>query len=301
MRIAVAASPAVAISSLEALLSSKHQLIRVISQPDRPAGRGRALVATPVSQWAIANEIELVCPNTPSEIRSLIEDIDCVVTIGYGHLIPGELLNLPRFGFINVHFSILPRWRGAAPVQRAIEAGDSFSGVTVFKLDEGMDTGPFYLMSRFALDSDITSDELLHELGELAPESLLESLDLIESGVKPTPQIEQGATRAFKLSKEEAKVDWHQECERVSAHIRAFTSIPGAWTLFRGEPMKLTFDSFSDQQIPPGEMRNLNGNLIIGTTTSAIVVSTVTPSGKSSQLCSAWLNGARLREGEMCE
>lgn len=301
MRIAVAASPQVAISTLEAIKTSKHELLRVFSQPDRPAGRGRVLEATPVSQWALANDIELFRPEKATELASLITDIDCLVTIGYGLLIPEEVLTIPRYGFLNIHFSILPRWRGAAPVQRAIEAQDSFSGITVFKLDKGMDTGPYYVMSRFALDSDITSDELLNELGEMAPETLMQSLDLIEAGSEPIPQEEKLATRAYKLTREDGKVDFNQNAEIVSAKIRAFTSNPGAWITFRGSVMKITIGSISEVELAPGELCKVEGDLLIGTATKAIVVATVTPSGKPSLAASAWLNGARLVDGESCE
>jgi len=301
MRIAVAASPQVAIPTLEAIKTSKHELVRIFSQPDRPAGRGRVLEATPVSQWALANDIELFRPEKSVELTSLINDLDCVVTIGYGLLIPEEVLNVPRYGFLNIHFSILPRWRGAAPVQRAIEAQDPFSGISIFKLDKGMDTGPYYVMSRFALDSDITSDELLNELGEIAPETLMQSLVLIEAGEKPTPQNEKDATRAFKLTREEGRVDLTKSAEIVSAKIRAFTSNPGAWITFRGSVMKITIGSISEVELAPGELRKVEGDLLIGTATKAIVVATVTPSGKPSLAASAWLNGARLVDGESCE
>jgi methionyl-tRNA formyltransferase len=301
MRIAVAASPQVAIPTLEAIKTSKHELVRIFSQPDRPAGRGRVLEATPVSQWALANDIELFRPEKSVELTSLINDLDCVVTIGYGLLIPEEVLNVPRYGFLNIHFSILPRWRGAAPVQRAIEAQDPFSGISIFKLDKGMDTGPYYVMSRFALDSDITSDELLKELGEIAPETLMQSLVLIEAGEKPTPQNEKDATRAFKLTREEGRVDLTKSAEIVSAKIRAFTSNPGAWITFRGSVMKITIGSISEVELAPGELRKVEGDLLIGTATKAIVVATVTPSGKPSLAASAWLNGARLVDGESCE
>lgn len=301
MRIAVAASPKVAIATLEAINASTHELVRIFSQPDRPAGRGRLLEATPVSQWAKAHDVELFRPEMASELPALIEDIDCVVTIGYGLLIPENVLAIPRYGFLNIHFSILPRWRGAAPVQRAIEAGDSVSGITVFQLDKGMDTGPYYVMSRFALDSDITSDELLDELGELAPVSLMESLELIESGSKPKPQAESEATRAYKLTREEGRVDFLQKAEIVSAKIRAFTSNPGAWITFRGSVMKITIDSITEHLLAPGELRNVEGKLLLGTGTNAISLATVTPAGKSSLPASAWLNGARLVDGERCE
>lgn len=301
MRIAVAASPNVAIPTLEAINASSHELVRVFSQPDRPAGRGRVMEATPVSQWAEANDVELFRPEKAAELPALIEDIDCVVTIGYGLLIPEDVLAIPRYGFLNIHFSILPRWRGAAPVQRAIEAGDSVSGITVFQLDKGMDTGPYYVMSRFALDSDITSDELLGELGELAPISLMEALELIQSGNKPKPQAETEATRAYKLTREEGRVDFLQSAEIVSAKIRAFTSNPGAWVVFRGSVMKVTIDSITEIQLTPGELRNVDGKLLLGTGTKAISLATVTPAGKSSLPASSWLNGARLVDGERCE
>ena len=301
MRIAIAASPQAAIASLNSLRTSEHEVVRVISQPDRPAGRGRSLIATPVSQWALDNEVELARPENTDQLGAVVQDVDCVITIGYGLLIPEAILAIPQYGFLNVHFSILPRWRGAAPVQRAIEAGDSFSGITIFRLDAGMDTGPYFVMKRFALDADITSDELLDELAEIAPDALLETLSMIESGIKPTPQIEKDATRAYKLTRDEAHVDCSQSAEEVSAKIRAFTSNPGAWISFRGSVLKITFESISTISINPGELRNHEGKLLLGTTTKAIVIATVTPSGKGSLPASAWLNGARLTDGERCE
>ena len=138
MRLAVAASPEVALPTLKALAESSHDLIRVISQPDKPAGRGKILTPTPVSTWAIENGVELLRPSQSNDLIPYLDDVDCVITIGYGVLLPEAILDIPRYGFLNLHFSLLPRWRGAAPVQRAIEAGDPVTGVTVFKLDAGM-------------------------------------------------------------------------------------------------------------------------------------------------------------------
>lgn len=301
MRIAIAGSPTVAIPCLDALASSRHELVRVVSQPDRPAGRGRTMVATPVSEWALSNSFELARPQGLDELKSSFAGVDCVITIGFGVLLPEELLSIPRHGFLNVHFSLLPRWRGAAPVQRAIEAGDALSGITIFKLDKGMDTGPYYAMNRFALDSDITSDELLHELAELAPSTLLETLEDIEKGVKPTPQSQVGVSRAFKLTRDEGHIDWNDSAEHISSKIRAFTSNPGAWIFFRGIVTKITFHSISEVVISPGEMQSHNGRLIIGTASYAIAIENVTPSGKAQQPSGAWLNGTRLLRGERCE
>lgn len=301
MRIAVAASPAAAIPTLEALLTSPHQLVRVISQPDKPAGRGKTLTPTPVSEWALAKGVELVRPEGMAEIAAALDGCECVITIGYGVLLPLEMLEIPRHGFLNLHFSILPRWRGAAPVQRAIEAQDAVTGVTVFQLDEGMDTGPIYTVHRFAIDSDITSDELLMELGELGVEAVLEALEMIQRGDRPIAQKNDGATRAKKLSRDEARIDWNQSAEAVSAKIRAFTSNPGAWTYFRGATLKIAAPIISDQTLKPGEIAMIDKNVYVGTETSALQINQITPTGKQSMLASSWANGARLIQGEICE
>ena len=301
MRISVAASPEVAIPTLQALLTSKHQLVSVISQPDRPAGRGKVLTPTPVSQWAIDNNITLLRPEVKDEIASAIQDVDCVLTIGYGVLLPQAILDIPPYGFLNLHFSLLPRWRGAAPVQRAIEAGDPVTGVTVFKLDAGMDTGPIYTMHRFALDSDITSDELFIELGALGVDAVLETLEKMESGERPVPQQEYGATKAAKLSREEAQIDWNNSAQVISAKIRAFTSYPGAWTHFRGAPIKLWKPVVTEYVLPAGEIALLDKAVHIGTTTTALQIGEVTTVGKPAMSAAAWANGARLVAGERCE
>lgn len=301
MRIAVAASPEVAIPSLDALSNGPHDLLRVISQPDRPSGRGRVLTPTPVSQWAIENQIELVRPENSDELAKYLSDIDLVVTIGYGVLLPERVLTMTPHGFINLHFSLLPRWRGAAPVQRAIEAQDPVTGVTVFQLDAGMDTGPIYTMHRFALDDDITSDELFIELGELGVVALCEALDLIDAGKRPTPQRNEGATRAFKLSREDGRIDWSQEAPVISAKIRAYTSNPGAWSTFREKIIKLSKPVVTTEKLQPGEISVINKRVHIGTGTSALVIGEITPEGKGSTDAIAWANGARLLEGERCE
>jgi methionyl-tRNA formyltransferase len=301
VRIAIAASPEVAIPTIEALSKSSFQLVRIISQPDRPAGRGKVLSPTPVSQWAIENSFELLRPSNSEEIAAAVEGLDCVITIGYGVLLPEQILEIPTFGFLNLHFSLLPRWRGAAPVQRAIEAGDSVSGVTVFKLDAGMDTGPIYTVHRFALDSDISSDELLIELGLLGVDAVIESLDKIARNERPQPQPMEGATRAKKLTREEAQIDWSLDAEVVSAKIRAFTSNPGAWTYFRGSVIKVAAPQITDVKLEPGEISLREKKVLIGTASTALHIGLITSAGKSAIDSTAWANGARLIEGERCE
>ena len=298
MRIAVAATPEVAIPSLERIQNSDKVLSLILTQPDRRAGRGRQVQETPVAKWARQNGIVTSKPEAVADIIQALTDIDLLITIGYGVLLPVEVLEKPKLGCINLHFSLLPRWRGAAPVQRAIEAGDSVSGVTVFALDEGMDTGPIYLSKRFALDSDITSDELLIELSELGAEALIEALAMIADGTPPIAQPAIGATRAYKLSKEEGAISWKLPSDVISAKIRAFTSEPGAWTLFRGGPITITKVEPSEQILPPGQLRLIDKNLFVGTATSALIVTSLRPAGRSTMDAHSWANGARLEESE---
>jgi len=295
----VAATPDVAIPTLNWLATSEHQLLSVITQPDRPAGRGRSLKESVVSEWARENEIPCFKPASVTETATLIEGADVLLTIGYGVLLPENLLSIPPHGCLNLHFSLLPRWRGAAPVQRSIEAGDSVSGVTVFQLDPGMDTGPIYSVKRFALDSDITSDELFIELGALGVEAVEDSLNAIKSGIRPEPQKNDGAMRAMKISKEECEIDWNLDAQLISQRIRAFTSLPGAWTRFRGEVVKIDSVNISEETLQPGLLKVVNKELLVGTATEALFIGFLTPAGKSRMDAKSWLNGARLGDGEL--
>jgi len=298
MRLCVAATPKVAIPTLDYLLLSNHELISVITQPDRPSGRGQKSRESEVSQWAAQNNVTCHKPQGEQETLAALIDADLLLTIGYGVILPTSVISLPTHGSINLHFSLLPRWRGAAPVQRAIEAGDSVSGVTVFALDEGMDTGPIYLEKRFALDADITSDELLNELADLGVEAVAQTLTLIEEGVRPHAQSSEGATRAMKISKGDAQIDWNQSAEVISQKIRAFTSNPGAWTNFRESTLKVFTPTITDFPLPPGELLLKEKKLYIGTATSALEIGEVQPSGKALMPASSWVNGVRLDSGE---
>ena len=295
----MAATPDVAIPTLNWLITSEHQLLSVITQPDRPAGRGRTLKESVISEWARENDVPCFKPASVTETATLIEGADVLLTIGYGVLLPEELLSIPMHGCLNLHFSLLPRWRGAAPVQRAIEAGDPVSGVTVFQLDPGMDTGPIYSVKRFALDSDITSDELFSELGALGVEAVEDSLNAIKAGIRPEPQKSDGATRAMKISKEECEINWNLDAQLISQKIRAFTSSPGAWTRFRGEVVKIDSVKISEETLQPGLLKVVNKELLVGTSSNAVSIGFLTPAGKSRMDAKSWLNGARLGDGEL--
>lgn len=294
MRIAVAATPDVAIPTLNALLVSEHELVSVITRADAPAGRGRELQASPVAQWAKTRNLLTYKPESASLISELVKDLDLVITIGYGFILPDSTLQVPRHGFINLHFSLLPRWRGAAPVQRAIESGDIATGVTVFKLDKGMDTGPIYVTEQIPLSPDVNSGELLLTLAKLGVGPVLQTLDLIKAGTEPKVQSEVGATRAEKLSKEEGHIDWNCDAIAIQRKVNAFNPNPGAWSQFRGQNLKLNKVRMTDQLLAPGAIEASNKSVFVGTSTTAIELLEVTPSGKSTLPASAWANGARI-------
>jgi len=294
VRIAVAATPIVAIPTLDALLASEHELVSVITRADAPAGRGREMQASPVAQWAKSQNLLTYKPESASLMSELVKDLDLVITIGYGFIIPESILQIPRHGFINLHFSLLPRWRGAAPVQRAIESGDSVTGVTVFKLDKGMDTGPIYATEQIALSPDLNSGELLSTLAELGVGPVLQTLDLILAGTEPKVQSEVGATRAEKLSKEQGQIDWNLDAVAIQRIVNAFNPNPGAWSQFRGQNLKINKVRITDQHLACGAIEASNKSVFVGTSTLALEILEVTPAGKSTLAASAWANGARI-------
>ena len=298
MKIAVAASPEVAIPTLEYLLVSQHDLSLIISRPDSQVGRGRELKPSPVSLWATANNIELYCPNKAADFDERLKSFDLVITIGYGLLLPEIILAQPKFGFINLHFSLLPKLRGAAPAQRSIINGLTETGISVFKLDVGMDTGPIYFQSKHMINPNVTAGELLSELSLLGPKAIDETLKAIENGVAPTPQDDSQATNAAKLSKVEAQIHWSDDAKKIVNKILGFAPNPGATAKFRGEVLRITKARLSEHSLPVGEISLSNGSVLVGTASNAVELLEVTPAGKKPMAASAWANGARFTTGE---
>jgi methionyl-tRNA formyltransferase len=299
MRIGVAATPDVAIPTLEWLLQSDHEIALVITQPDRPAGRGREMKQTVVGDWAQKNKIELFKPETSQDLIGKIEGLDLVLTIGYGVLLPEEVLNLPKHGFLNLHFSLLPAYRGAAPVQRALENGENTTGVTVFQLEKGMDTGPIFSQISIKVHSRWRSVEIFHELAVLGPQVVRESFEKITAGEKPIAQ-DGTPTYAAKISKAEARIDFNAHAQKVVNLIRAFTYEPGAWTTWKDEPFKIT-DAIASETFTgtPGEIKLIGSSVFVATGTGAIDILRVIPSGKKEMDAIDWARGARLSGGEL--
>jgi methionyl-tRNA formyltransferase len=298
VRIAVAATPGVAIPTLDWLFASEQQLDLIITQPDRPSGRGQKTSESPVSVWAHAKNIKIIKPESSLELLPVAASFDLIITIGYGVILPDNLLNLPLHGFLNLHFSLLPAYRGAAPAQRSLENGDLESGVTVFKLDKGLDTGPIYSQGKLAIDPTWRSFELLKELSELGVGVIKEAISKIELGVEPLAQSGP-TTYAAKISKTEARIDFNQPAHILLRKIKAFTYEPGAWTVFNQEPFKVSDAKETDySQGNPGEVFVIDRKVIVSCgSLSSLELLKVTPSGKREMSAIDWSRGARLELG----
>jgi len=251
MKIIYAGTPEFAAVALEALHAAGHEITLVLTQPDRPAGRGMQLHASPVKQWALAHGVALAQPvslrldgkhpEVASQAHALLQSTphDLMIVAAYGLILPPSVLKIPRLGCINIHASLLPRWRGAAPIHRAIEAGDADTGVTIMQMDEGLDTGPMLLMQALPIAADDTTAVLHDKLATLGGEMIVTALTKLEQGQLPaTPQPQAGANYAAKVGKEEAALDFNLSAELLARKIRAFNPFPGASARFDGVTVK---------------------------------------------------------------
>jgi len=299
VRIGVAATPDVAIPTLNWLLESDHEIALIITQPDRPAGRGQLLQQTVIADWAQRHQIPVIKPESSQELLGTIDDLDLVLTIGYGVLLPESILSLPKHGFLNLHFSLLPAYRGAAPAQRALQNGDLVTGVTVFQLDKGMDTGPIFAQQSINIDPSWRSFELLQHLSHLGADVVQKSFDMIQNGESAKNQ-EGLATNAPKISKSEARIDFTQDSARIANAIRAFTYEPGAWTLWKGESFKICATKVSNGPSgKPGQISVIDKSVFVSIGSGSLELLRVIPSGKKEMDAIDWVRGARLTGGEI--
>lgn len=299
MRLVFAGTPGPAVPSLEALLASRHDVVAVVTRPDAPAGRGRTLRPSPVRERAEAAGLEVLTPAHPRDeafqerLREL--EPDCCPVVAYGALIPQPVLDIPRRGWVNLHFSLLPAWRGAAPVQHAILHGDDVTGATTFLLEAGMDTGPVLGVTTEDVRPTDTSGDLLERLAHAGAGLLVATLDGLEEGaLTAVPQPADGVSLAPKITVDDARIDWSAPALRVDRLVRACTPAPGAWTTLRGKRVKLGPVAVTDEVLPPGEVRDG----LVGTATTAVRLGGVRPEGKGAMAAADWLRGLRLEPGE---
>lgn len=302
MRIIFAGTPDAALPTLNALLASDHVVVAVLTRPDAPAGRGRRMTPSAVAEYARSHGIpilrpaSLADPDAQAELAQLHADLGVVVA--YGALIPAAVLGIPTRGWVNLHFSLLPAWRGAAPVQHAIWQGDSQTGMCVFHLDEGMDTGPVYALRTYPLASTQTAGEVLKDLAGIGAGVVREVVDSIAAGTAHAiPQSPDGVSRAPRITVQQARIAWTESSATIDRQIRACTPHPGAWTTIDGVRVRLgPVQASSGIVLEPGHVRVLDDDICIGTGDGQVTLGWVQPAGKSRMSAADWWRGLRVSE-----
>ncbi len=304
MRVVFFGTPEFAVPSLEALLGEGFDVVAAVTQPDKPQGRSRSTaVPPPVKVAAAAEDVPVLQPERPSDpafverLRALAPDVGVVVA--YGHILKPDLLALPRHGMINLHPSLLPELRGAAPVEWAILNGLKQTGVTIMQMDEGLDSGPILLQIRHDIDLEVTGGELSEHLSEMGAQALVEALALFgTNGLEPHPQDHARATYAPKLTRETAHIRWADPAEQIARLIRALDPRPGAWTELDGREVKLFGARVVEGQGAPGEVGTTDDGLRITTGRGAVAVDEVQPAGKARMAAAEWVRGRGAQAGQ---
>ncbi len=307
MRLVFAGTPEAAVPSLRALLgSARHEVVAVLTRPDAPSGRGRTLHRSPVGAVADEAGVPVLTPDRPRDpgflaaLRELAPD--CCPVVAYGALVPRAALAVPRYGWVNLHFSLLPAWRGAAPVQAALRHGDEITGATTFRLEEGLDTGPVFGVVTEAVRADDTAGALLHRLAESGAALLSATLDGIADGsLSPRPQPTDGVSHAPKVTVADARVDWAAPPVPVDRLVRSVTPEPGAWTTFRDERLGVgpLLPVAEAPELKPGELHVEKRRVLVGTGGAPLVLGEVRPVGKRAMPAPDWARGVRIQPGEL--
>jgi methionyl-tRNA formyltransferase len=306
MRLVFAGTPEVALPSLRALIASeRHEVAAVVTRPDAPAGRGRRLVRSPVGALADEHGIEVLTPEkagAPEFLDRLREiDPDCCPVVAYGALLPQRTLDVPRQGWVNLHFSLLPAWRGAAPVQASVRAGDEITGASTFRIVKELDAGPVFGTLTTEIGPHETAGELLDRLAVAGADLLVATLDGIEDGTleaREQPAAD-GVSYAGKITVDDAHLDFTHPALAVDRLARAVTPEPGAWAVFRGDRLKLGPVRLSDvDDVPAGEIRVERKRVLVGTSTVAVQLGDVQAPGKKRMAATDWARGTRIEAGE---
>jgi methionyl-tRNA formyltransferase len=304
MRLVFAGTPSAAVLSLRALLDSQHDVVAVVTRPPKRAGRGRRETSSPVAEVAAEAGVPVLSPEKPGDpdFLAALRDLrpDCCPVVAYGALLREQTLAVPRHGWVNLHFSLLPAWRGAAPVQHAILAGDDVTGASTFLIETGLDTGPVYGVVTEAIRPTDTAGDLLARLAQAGARLLVVTMDGIADGtLEARPQPSDGVSIAGKITVPDAEVSWQQPARHIDRQVRACTPAPGAWTTFRDERVKLgPVRLRGANDLAPGELRAERAGVAVGTATAEVELGTVQPPGKRPMQAADWARGARLEPGE---
>jgi len=305
LRLLFAGTPAPAVPSLDALLASGHEVVAVLTRPDARAGRGRSVSRSPVAERADAAGIPVLQPRSPREPEFLEQlaglAVDCAPVVAYGALLPQAALDLPKHGWVNLHFSLLPAWRGAAPVQHAIMAGDELTGAATFRIEAGLDTGPVFGTVTEPIGPRDTAGDLLGRLARSGAGLLVATLDGIADGsLVAQPQPADGVSLAPRIESADARVDWSLPAYVVDRRVRGVTPAPGAWTTWRGERLRLApvVARPDGPLLEPGELTVDGRRVLVGTGNGAVELTEVQPAGKRMIPAADWTRGARPAPGE---
>ena len=308
VRLLFAGTPAAALPALDALLAGPHDVVAVLTRPDAAAGRGRRPAASPVAQRAVEAGVELLRPRSPRDAdfgRRLAElALDCAPVVAYGAMLPRCVLDVPERGWVNLHFSLLPAWRGAAPVQHTLLAGDQVSGATTFRIVEALDAGPLLGTTTEAVRPADTAGDLLARLARSGAKLLAATIDgLAADRLEPVPQPVEGVSYAPRIDVDDARVRWSEPAFAVDRRLRACTPAPGPWTTLSGERLKLGPAVVTAEDLPtgpdahrldPGELVAGKHQVLVGTGTVALQLGTVQPPGRRPMPAADWARGARL-------
>jgi methionyl-tRNA formyltransferase len=302
LKVLIASSSLLAIPLFNELGTSKaHEILGLLTNPDKPTGRGQKIGANDLALWAEENDFATYKPSNSAEIESIISELkpDLVITIAYGQLIKKTALTIPSYGWINIHFSALPKWRGAAPVQHAIMQGESQTGVSIFKLDEGMDTGPVYITKLTDIDATETTSELLQRLSLIGAEMTPQVLEMIKAGEEAMPQQLSGVSLAPKINKNDGKIQWQAAASQIHNHFRALKDNPGVWCNLGENRIKIDGLKITDlfNHLEPGQVLIENEKLIVGTKDMAIELLRITPAGRNSMTAAEFIRGLSVKDG----
>ncbi|CUR59168.1 Methionyl-tRNA formyltransferase [metagenome] len=304
MRVVFAGTPEVAVPALEAVAASRHELVGVVTRPDAPSGRGRKLVASPVAQRAHELGVPVLKPEHPRDpdFQAALADLrpDACPVVAYGALLPQSALDLVPHGWINLHFSVLPAWRGAAPVQHALWAGDEVTGATTFRIVKELDAGPVFGVMTERIRPTDTAGDLLARLAEGGAGLLVQTLDGIEDGsLEARVQPEDGVSFAPKILVDDARIDWNHPAVAVDRQVRACTPAPGAWSTFGGERIKIGPVTVAADRDPiaPGVLEVTKNAVLVGTATAPLLLGEVKAFGKRQMPAADWARGVRLESG----
>ena len=297
----IASSSDIAIPLIENIVrNGQHEFCGLLSNIDKATGRGQSIRSNDLAEWAKNSGVKIYQSGSTNDIKEIVNEVlpDVVITIAFGQIIKEDSLKIPKNGWLNVHFSKLPKWRGAAPVQRAILSGESSTGISIFQLEKGMDTGPVYLFEDVIIQDNEKTPDVLKKMSLIVPGLVLKTLEMISGNVPPIPQSGENTSYAPKISKEDGKLDWNNKSLDVFNKFRAFYGNPGVWTILTENRIVINNMRISVQEnLFPGQVLISADQLVVGTAHGAIEILELTPAGRKTMSASEFIRGLLVKDG----